>query len=477
MERVYLDKQIFSYLFKADNPVYQSFLADLIRHKDKFLYCYSHAHLLDLKHDKTEIKYKELEFIETLVDDNYLSYSAIEKQTFCYLVKPIDAFKSIEIQPDNLSLSNLFDNLDLSEATPKQREEILKAKDLLLYQKFDLGIPHVPNLPSDISQPLKKILPLGIDPMTMVEWAEHFMGTLVSMEEDKTIYKDLRNFVDKNLNNGRFTVDYDSIDFNDELKNSTLQKSFIEYVSNNLNPNGDKGITNYDFFTQAYFTLDLLGISKEPSKKVRFTNMMNDSYHSYYGAFCDYVISDDQGFIKKTKALYKLLGIQSTVYHIDEFISRFTLLTNSFETSSSSFFGLLNNDLKNGVILNKTNSIRSNRQITTIKPNCKYLGFFNNMDLLAQDNQDYILLTKSSKNYSNFSFYREYEGLVNKAIQLFGSDNQFKGNFNWDQEVKEIKERNWEGRFWNFTNMTILLEINKGINEIGLLITPKKGRY
>ena len=64
MERVYFDKQIFSHLFKGANPVYQNFLSDLYKNKNNFLYCYSHGHLLDLKNDKTDIKYKELEFIK-----------------------------------------------------------------------------------------------------------------------------------------------------------------------------------------------------------------------------------------------------------------------------------------------------------------------------------------------------------------------------------------------------------------------------
>ncbi len=63
MERIYFDKQIFSHLFKQENPVYQNLLIQLLADKHHFLFCYSHAHLLDLKNDKTDIKYKELEFI------------------------------------------------------------------------------------------------------------------------------------------------------------------------------------------------------------------------------------------------------------------------------------------------------------------------------------------------------------------------------------------------------------------------------
>ncbi len=305
-----------------------------------------------------------------------------------------------------------------------------------------------------------------------MEWTEHFMGTLKSMEEDKTVYKGLRNVVDKHINNSKYTVEYDKIEFNDDLKNSVLQKSFIEYVNKNLNPNGDKEITDYDFYTNAYFTLDLLGISKEPSKSVKFRNVLNDGFHSYYGAFCDYIVSDDNGFLKKTKALDKLLNIETKVFHIDEFINHYYLLSNSFEPDVNSFFQLLINDLKNGLVIDSKNSLKYNRTITVIKPFHNFLGYFNRIDSMTEDNKDYILLRRETKHYSYFSFFREYEGLVNNAFKLFGYDTDYKGEFVWNKEVQEIQSQKWNGRFWDMGTLTIHLEINKGINEICLLITP-----
>jgi hypothetical protein len=309
-----------------------------------------------------------------------------------------------------------------------------------------------------------------------MEWTEHFMGMLKTMEEDKSAYKGLRNVVDKHINNGKFTIEYDNIDFNDELKNSVLQKSFIEYVNNNLNPNGDKTITDYDFYIQAYFTLDLLGISKEPAKKVKFKNVMNDGYHSYYGAFCDYVISDDDGFLKKTKALYKLLGIETKVYHIDDFVSYFILLKSSLEKDSGTFFKLLINDIKNGLVLENKKSIKFNRETTVIKPFHTYLGHFNRIESINEDNQNFILLRRKTKNYSYFSFFREYEGIINNAFKLFGYDRDLKGEFQWETEITEINKGTWDGRFWDLDTLTILIEINKGINEICILITPKDNK-
>ncbi|MEO7990980.1 MAG: hypothetical protein ABI663_15640 [Chryseolinea sp.] len=474
MERIYFDKQIFSFLFKDNDPVYQNFLVELYNNKQNFLYCYSRGHLLDLKNDKTEIKYKELEFIETLVGDNYISYNAVAKKTSCYLATPKEVFKDIEEEDDDpISFNNLFDDLDLDSATEEQREQITRAKEIFTNQKFDFGFSNLSELSDELKGPLGKMLPIGKSSMTLMEWTEYFMESLKSMEEDKSVYKGLRNVVDQHINNGKFVVDFDTIDFNDDLKNSVLKKSFTEYVNGNLNPNGNKEVTDYDFFLNAYFTLDVLGISKEPSKNVKFRNVINDSYHSYYGAFCDYVVSDDLGFLKKSRALYRLLDIRTKIFHVDEFIRSFNLLSKSIECDLDSFFKLLDNDLRNGIVINSKPSIKYNRHTTTIKPYHQYLGYFNRIDSMKEDNQDLVYLYRSTKNYSYFNFYREYEGVINKAIALFGSDFEFKSWYRWPEENDEIEKGTWKGRFWKFDNLTLQLDINEGTEKIGLLVIPK----
>lgn len=468
MERIYFDKQIFSHLFKQEKLVYKGFLAQLLENKNRFLFCYSNAHLLDLKNDKTDIKYQELDFIEKLVDDNYLSYHPTDKRTSCYLVKPLEAFKDIEANSELISFATLFDELDLNSETEEQKQRIAFIIKFLSNQKIDFAFSQIQNLPEEF----KKGLPIDLNSIPLIEWAEHLMGTLKLMEEDKNIYKGLRNVVDKNINNGKYTVDYDSIDFNDDLKNSVLQKSFIEYVNNNLNPNGNKEVSDYDFYTHAYVTLDLLGISKESPKTIKFRNLLNDGFHSYYGAFCDYIVSDDNGFLKKTQAMYKLLNIETKVFNINDFIKHFNLLSNSSETNANTFFSLLIKDIKNGLVVSREKSLQFNRTTTVIKPFHSYFGYFNRIDSMKEDDKDYILLRRKTNNYSCFSFYREYEGLVNNAFKLFGYDIDSKGEFVWDKEIQEIQTKKWEGRFWHLGAVTLHLEINKGIQEICLLITP-----
>ena len=473
MERVYFDKQIFSYLYNGTETIYKKFLSDIYANKGNFLFCYSHGHMLDLKNDKSDIKFKELEFIETIVGDNYLSYHALDKVTSCYLARPIEAFNDLDDFDEYFDILNVLDEVDLSGATTEQKEQFETAKNLLINQKFDFGLSQIKEIPEDMHSALSKIIPENKSEMSLLELTEHFMEMLRSMLNDKSTYKDMRNMVDKSFNNGKFTLDFNNIDFNDDLKNSALKKSFTEFVNNNLNPNGDKKISNYDFYTNAYFSLDLLGISKEPSKKVKFRNVMNDAFHSYYGAFCDYVVSDDQGFLKKTKAMYKLLNIKTEVFEINEFISYFSLLSKNYEDNLDKFIDLINNDLKNGIVTNSKPSIKYNRHTTTIKTYHKYLGHFNTIDSIKEENREYICLYRSTNNYSYFDFYREYEGVVNKAIKLFGADTYFRGEYDWNKENTEIKEEKWSGRFWDFGDFTLLLEINKGLRKLCLLITLK----
>ena len=470
--RIYLDKQIFSHLFKQEKPEYITLLKKLYENKTNLLFCYSHAHLLDLKNDKTQIKYRELEFIETLVNDNYLSYHALDKNTSCYLAKPSEAFADVDVQDEPIDMSKIFD-FDNSLLSPQEREQFTAAKDVLANLKFDFNIFGQSVLEEEVSNPLSKILPTQTEPMSILDMSEHMLKVLKSMENDPSVYKGLRSVSDKYLNNGKFTIEFDSIDFNEELKDSPLQKTFIEYVTSNLNPNGDKKITNYDFFTNAYLTLDILGISKDSSKTVKFTNMLNDSLHSYYAAYCDILVSDDVAFLKKTKALYKLLNIETQVLHIDEFITAFTFFIDTQESSKEVFFNLLINDLRSGLIYNTKKSLRFNRETLTIKSKHNYLGHFNRIDNMVEDSKSYAYLYREVSNYSYFSFFREYQIIVNNAVRLFGIDIDFKGEFDWEVEIKEINGGKWAGRFWDFESFTVLIEINKGTNALGLLIAVK----
>lgn len=460
---------MFSHLYKQEKSLYIDLLKKIENHNTS-LFCYSHAHLLDLKSDKTDIKYSELTFMERIVNDNYLSYDALKKRTSPYLAKPLETFKDVEIEPDLTDFSALFD-FDTSDLNESQKNLIEQSKMLLGEKLFDINSFTNHDGDPETKELLKKIFPANTQPMNISELLEYFMGMLKTLNEDKTVYKNLRNITDKHLNNGRFTVDYNEIDFNEDLKDSALQKSFIDFVTDNLDPNGKKEFSDYDFFTNAYLNLDILGISKESSKNVKFNNILNDAIHGYYGAFCDCVVSDDSGFLKKTRALYKLLGIETKVLHAEEFIRTFDFISDKEELDISKFKDLLVNDIKNSLIIHEKKSIRYNRHSFTIKPIHIYLGFFNRIDNLIENDKSYLYFYRRIKNYSYFEFLREYEMVINNAYKIFGVDQDSKGEFNWDKEKKEMNSNNWKGRFWDFKFFTIKIENNIGSRELSMLMS------
>jgi hypothetical protein len=473
MIRVYLDTNVFSYLKNSSNPAIQNFHSSLKKYKSTLLYCYSHGHLLDFKQDKSDKKFDDLDFIETLADNNYISYNGMEKYTSCYLAKPREAFIGLG-EDTKIDLKSIFD-IDLKYLTPEQQEKFTNAKNVLLNQEFDFAFANPNGIPDDAKNALSKFLPVDKSKFTLLELSEHFMQILNVMNEDKTAYKDLRNYIDKNLNNGKFVVDDNNIDFNDDLKNSLLKKSFIEFVNNTLNPEGKKQITDYDFHIQAYTSLDILGISKDPSKKARFRNIFNDGMHSYYGAFCDYVVSSDEDFIKKTKALYKLLGLKTEVVSLNEFVQSIDIIANIEEKDIITFLQVLKVDISKGIILSSKPSLRYNRYTITIKPFHLYLSYFNKMEHIHEPDADYIVFSNQRHNYSNFVFYKEYQAVTNKAAKLFGDDLNFKGEFNFEIEKKEINEGIWKGRHWRIEDIEIVLEINKASEKFNLvLVIPKE---
>lgn len=72
MVTIYFDKQIFSHLFSAKEEKYSILREKILPHKDDFIFLYSNAHLFDLQQDTTNIKYEEMDFMQSIVDGNHI---------------------------------------------------------------------------------------------------------------------------------------------------------------------------------------------------------------------------------------------------------------------------------------------------------------------------------------------------------------------------------------------------------------------
>lgn len=118
--------------------------------------------------------------------------------------------------------------------------------------------------------------------------------------ENKDSYKSIRDTAIKNYNPALITADSEDA-FNNQLVSSPLGLSFVETIKAVLN---QLGLTSSDAATVyyiSYMLLDLLGVSKEPRKKVKFRNLQTDCLHSFFGSYCDCIVSNDTGMLKKVR--------------------------------------------------------------------------------------------------------------------------------------------------------------------------------
>lgn len=465
--RVYFDKQIYSNLFKLNQEKYVSLLKKI--EQRNFIICYSHALLLDLKNDKTDFKYKELDFIESLVDDNYISYHALDKVTSAYLAKPREAFEDVEKESSKIDFEEVF-NFDLEGLSNNEKKIIKSAREMIFNTDFDLNFIDENSFPKEHKELFTKLFPKVKSTLNLQEAITYFMDFIDTLNEDNTIYKELRNLSNGFLNNKKFKIDYNEIDFNDELKNSVLQKTFLEHIEHTINPNGKKDVSKYDYFTNSYFNLDLLGISKEPAKNVKFRNLMNDAFHSYYGAYCDCVVSEDIGFIKKTRVLYNLFNISTKVLHVDEFIEFYDKLFPNLPNNAIEFFEKIAKNIENWELIEHYSIINLKRTISRYITNYNILSYFNRVEYLLENNNKYIYLIRARNNYSSFDMYREYEFIVNNAHKIFGTDINSKTEYSFIEENNLIKKDKWKGRFWDLGAYTVFIEYSKEINSLGVLI-------
>lgn len=93
MVTIYLDKQVFSHLFNAKEEKYSLLREKILSHKDEFIFFYSNAHLFDLQDDKTDIKYTEMEFMQSIVSGYHLIYENHKQEVIKQ--SPRNAFETI----------------------------------------------------------------------------------------------------------------------------------------------------------------------------------------------------------------------------------------------------------------------------------------------------------------------------------------------------------------------------------------------
>lgn len=476
MIKIYIDSDVFRLL--KNNHQYDGLKNKLIAKMNNLIYFFSSAHIDDLSRDKTDKKYDDLEFMETFVGSNYLNLPYKEEYVCINKYTPIDAYNSRSSIKDNpfdvfKNLDSLFDE-DFLEKSPE-------AKFLLDSFKNLLNSPLPLNLKSNIDKhgdEAKKGLEILLydikDNYTFSEWIDQVSNMYITLNQDKSAYKNLRKFSIDNLKLvEKYDIDISEIDFNEEFKDTPIQKSFIEYVDNAMSYNKSQESKEFRFFITAYNLMNILGIDEEPNKNVKFQNTITDAQHAYFAANCDFLISADKGMRHKARVLYKLLEIETIVLGPEEFEKSLWQISVDSPLSFEAYFKTLLYDLNNSIIIQQKKLIDKDRQVIIFKPSQLHFGYFNRFSLIIDSNKDNLYyFHRYVKNYSRMISYEEISAVIDKAVTIFGTDLYFREYYS-EKDTEEIRKNVWKGRTWEINNTRFVIEFNSGSDEFCYIVKIK----
>ena len=473
MIRLYLDWNVFSYLnnLREAKEPYISLNRILTNNKDRILIPYSSAHLTDLipAYKKSEASKEKTEtnlsYLAELTNHRCIIYDANKKTTYPDKHDINQYFPQL-LDSDQMLSGDSFESLFSSIEDPEMQAMIKPFFDILK------------NLPVNISE---------LIPAQSVEFPtlnNHF-GAMFSgnsfydllnntykmmsdYNADPTKYRSIRNM---SLDELKLSHDYtqaenpiEAISKNMEL--SAFKKSFKEFADQNLkNYFKDKEPSRFDIFTNYYMQLDFLGYYRDRV----FKNMLQDSFHAYYGAHCDFFVTDDDNTYHKAKVIYDYFNIETVVCKTNEFIGKFfgkVILNSKMERS---LLEVISDILSNSFVLPNQYDEKFN-PVNIYKPDHYILNYFNRLQLTDNiDGTKDLYLYKNSKNYSDFYFFKEVESTTNNLFKEFGPSLNSRTTYIPETETRELAENNWAGRIWKLDNATLELQMME--NPFGLTLS------
>jgi hypothetical protein len=470
MTRIYLDTNVFSNLQKGQTDAFAEILRLIKLYKPNLSFFFSPAHIRDKRKDLTEHKFKDFDFMETLTDDNYISYHALDKKDMFYLATPRMVFDDHADGGELSELADFWQNKDSDDALIKDLKRTIKERT----NAKPLDIPPRSFETTDENQQalLNKLFPSGQNP-TLWNMIETFASFSVDMYANHQTYKDIRSLIDKNYNAGKITLEGD-FDFNKAFKDSAFKKSFLAFVNDTMHKPADGKIEYYSFYQHCYLCLDIFGINKDKiSKKNAFNNLLNDALHSYYAGYLDYFVTDDESNLEKSNALYSLFDIKTIILTSDQFLEILPSIGENTEEDISEFMNHLKEDIEKG-FPRHGNIEEQHPGIPAFSPGRTYLNFFDQILQIRSENGVSYFLRKNLLYSLAGPNYREKAMLIDRCILIFGMDLEQKGLFDLEKEPKEINKETWSGRVWQSGDLFLHVHFNNVLHELVLSISENK---
>lgn len=462
MIRAYLDWNVFSYLnnFRKTREPYISLDRILKTNQGNILIPYTSAHLSDLitsykQSEKGRIKtVADLDYLAELTDHLCILYDAKEANTYPDKYDIKDYFQQL-LESDELlgnGIENLFEGTGM---------EKLFSSMLDIFKLLPSGIDS-----SNVYQPittspiLKEAFQGFTKPSSFYDVLNESLKLNNKYNSEPAFYRSIRN---ASLDELQISNDYTQAEnpineIGKVLQSSAFKKDFVEFAEANLkNYFGDKAPSRFDIFTNYYITLDYLGYYRD---KV-FKNLLQDSFHAYYGAHCDFFVTDDDNTYHKAKVIYEHFNIETVVCKTQEFISEFygkAILNNTEERRITEIIPQI---VSSSFVLKSSIDADLN-PVDIYKVGHYVLSYFNRLQLTRNTDKSLsVYLYKNAKNYSSFYFFKEIETITNKIVAQFGPDFNARAEYIKEIETQELIDNCWKGRYWQFEQTKIELSMKE----------------
>lgn len=418
MIKIYLDHNVYQDLKKPENKQLHD---KVIAAKKHTVFCFSEAHLYDLNQDKTDAKFEDMKFIQSIADSNCYFFS--DRTEFKYRT-PTEYYSDFDWTYTH-NYDAVIDGFS---------ELMLESFKLIPLPFHDLIKPE--ELPENMPAGIRKVL---LEPSTFYDFMKLMLDFAENLTVDQPTFKEHLKFLHKN---SLFAGIYQSagIQGYDGETVRDIPLFFETYAKKFIVAGQEK--SRYQLFLDMYHGLEIYGFVKGKPKKQKMMNLINDARHSFFGTVCDIIVSKDNDFLEKTRFMYMIENVKTQIIGIGELNSLLDKLQEFSKLSLNTLIEELTAPISEHELFHQNEGDGLVERFVRLKK--RYFMYFNLLGYMNDEDGNYLSVLKERINYSSGTLIKQIEYIIAKLHEELGSDLHQKGQFSSDEKIKNKSElRSW----------------------------------
>lgn len=432
MIKIYLDHNVYQELKKPEN---KRLLEKVLAAKEYLLFCFSEAHLYDLNHDRTDAKFGDMRFIETISDNH------------CYVFT--DRTQLISRTPEEYYNDFKWPASFAFGDTENPMWQMLMS----LFKTMPLGLHELikeHDLPDDMPENLRNLL---AEPVTMYDWSMAMLDLSDDLASDQPQFRDLLRYLHQN---SLLTNLYETMGIRGfEGGKVTDVNAFRESYAQKFIVKGQEK-SRYSLFMDMYYGLEIYGLVKGKPKKQKMMNLINDSRHAFFGTVCDVIVSKDNDFLEKCEFMYRIEGFGTKILPASALASYLEQLEQSARRTLANLFEEIGSPITEERIIDVVQRENNESIIYTHLPHL-YYGYFNLLGHAEDDYGVYWTICRKLINHNNRPLKFQIRYIVSRLLDELGTDINQKGAFTFGEPIEDKSEI----RCWAVQNIVISLIVDE----------------